>query len=146
MDRGRERWIAGITAALCAASRWLIGVAIIMTMIGATRLVLFPPEQIFAKLGLCLVLAFGAIQLYLAVRIEFDRQLFELLAEHGDGDAQRLADLDGAMRVLRLQNENETHQERDLTARAKGLISLIQWLAWVLVSQLALLAGLPWIY
>ncbi len=76
MDQGREQWIARIAAALCAASRWLAGAAIIMTMIGAMRLVLFPPEQIFAKLGLCLVLAFGAIQLYLAVRIEFDRQLF----------------------------------------------------------------------
>ncbi len=115
-----------------------------MTMIGAMRLVLFPPEQIFAKLGLCLVLAFGAIQLYLAVRIEFDRQLFELLAEHGGSDARRLADLDGAMRALRLQNE--TQPERDLTARAKGLISLIQWLAWVLVGQFALLAALAWLY
>ena len=143
MDQGREEWIARIAAALCAASRWLAVAAIAMTVIAAMRLVLFPPESMLGKLGLSLILVFGAMQIYLAVRIEFDRRVFEFLAERGGGEAQLLAQLDGAMRALRLQSEAKL--ERDLTERAQGLVSLIQRLGWILVGQFTVLAAVAWL-
>lgn len=144
MDQACEDWIAHIAEAMCVASRWLAGTAVAMVIIAAMGLVLLPPVPTLAKLGLGLVLALGAIQVYVTVRIELDRRLFEFMVEHSGRGAQRLADLDSAMYTLRLRRQ--AAPTRDLTERVQGLISLIRRLGWVVVGQLVLLAMLPWFY
>lgn len=62
MDQACENWIACVAGAMCVASRWLAGTAVAMMIIAAMGLVLVPPASALAKLGLCLVLALGAIQ------------------------------------------------------------------------------------
>lgn len=142
MDDGPERWISRIAAALCAASRWVVAVAIALTVLAATRLLLIPPGDWLTKLGLALVVALGAVQLYLAVRIELDRRLFQRLAESAGVESRALAELDEAMQALRLQSPDRTG--RSLADRAQGVLSLIRRLGLVTAVQLAALVLIVW--
>lgn len=141
MDHGRETWLASIAEALCSASRWMLAVAILLTVISAVQLLLLPPGHVLMKLGLSVAFLLGAGQVYLAVRIEFDRRLFEVLAERGA--LQALPHLDDAMQALHLQGGAESG--RDLTARAEGVLSLVRRAGVLLVAQFAALLAAFWI-
>jgi hypothetical protein len=137
MDQNQEAWIARTTAALCAASRWMIAAALALTVLAAARLLLGPPGNPLTRLALAAVLALGAPQLYLAVRIELDRRLFERLAEGAGVESRGLAQLDGALEALHMQGAEKSG--RSLPDRAQGALSLVRRLGGLTAGQLALL-------
>jgi hypothetical protein len=73
-----------------------------------------------ATVALGLIIIIGALQIYLAVRIEFDRQIFDLAA----GDPEGFAGFD--------------QSGRSSEARAAGLASLVRWSGVLLAAQLIL--------
>ncbi len=86
MGRGQDEGVALVAAHLRAAGRWLAGAVVAMTLVAVAGVVSFTPEQTTTKLGLSLVMALGAIQAYLAVRIAFDRGLFGYLVARSGGE------------------------------------------------------------
>ena len=119
----------------------MFAVAIALTGISAVQLLLLPPGPILIRLGLSLAFVLGGAEVYLAVRIEFDRRLFEVLAERGA--VQALPHLDDAMQALHLQREAESG--RDLVARAEGVLSLVRKAGVMLVAQFTALLAVFWI-
>jgi hypothetical protein len=73
-----EAWIARSGAALCRGARWPLAFSFALSVLAGARL-LFEPR--LAPLVLILVLAAGIGQAYFALRIEFDRIIFERFAE-----------------------------------------------------------------
>lgn len=90
-----------------------------------------------AQTAIALVIALGAAQTYLAVRIEFDRVIFEEAAARADG----FAGFDEALNALGWRRSNSG--SRTPLVRAAGLRSLVIWSGWLLGGQFALaLTGL----
>lgn len=85
------------------------------------------PGALFA-----LIVAIGAPQVYLAMRIEFDRRIFEQVAAAPEG----WSGFDAAM--LELGWMAAAKAGRAPAARAAGLAVLVRWHAGLLAAQLAL--------
>ena len=88
------------------------------------------------RAGLALIIAIGAVQVYLAIRIEFDRRIFERVVEAPQG----WSGFDDAMRKLELMPAAK--MGRPPAARAAGLATLVRWHAGLLVAQLLLALAL----
>ena len=122
-----------MSSALCVASRWLSAGALGLTLCALALLAIRANAGSFAQSALALVIALGGVQTYLAVRIEFDRAIFEVAAERADG----FAGFDEALHALgwkRGSAEGRTPQ-----ARAAGLRSLVTWSGGRLGVQFALM-------
>lgn len=135
MDTASLLWSARVASALCAASRWCAAASLLMTLaafaLGATT-----EAQAASSAALALIIAIGAVQLYLAMRIEFDRRIFDLVA----GAPEGWSGFDHAMRELGLMRPAKAG--RAPAARAAGLATLVKWHAGLLVAQLVLALAL----
>lgn len=132
MTASADAWPARIAAALCVASRWQAGTALVVTACSLLALVQANGPA-FALLALAVVL--GALQIHLAVRIEFDRAIFAAALQGGfEGFDEALG---------RLGWRPVADVSRSTQARVAGLASMVKRSAALLVGQLALaLAGL----
>ena len=86
--------------------------------------------------ALALIIVIGAMQVYLAMRIEFDRRIFDRVADTPEG----WSGFDHAMRELGLMRPAKGG--RAPAARAAGLAALVRWHAGLLAAQLVLALAL----
>jgi hypothetical protein len=89
-----------------------------------------------SSVGLALIVVIGAAQIYLAMRIEFDRLIFNRVAEA----AQGWDGFDQAMHEVGLMARAKAG--RPPAARAAGLAKLVRWHAGLLGAQLVLALAL----
>jgi hypothetical protein len=143
MDSRREEWIARSVAALCIASRWLSCVSLVLAALTLGYLYLFPPASIAFAAMVSGAAAAGLIQAYLALRIEFDRKIFEALAAHPEGATAGTDAFDQAMHSLGMLPKGKIG--RPLAERASGAVFLVRGAGWILVFQLALTLAVPWL-
>jgi hypothetical protein len=143
MDSTQEEWMARIAVALCVASRWLSAVALALSGIALVALYFAPAGSAPAATLLSLAAAAGAIQAYLVLRIEFDKQVFEAIVTRTGATAAALQAFDGALQALALSSDGNAG--RPLRERVQGMMSLIMKTAWVLAIQFALLILVPWL-
>lgn len=127
-------WSAHIAAALCAASRWLSAGSLGLTV---CSLVTAPLAAGVAFAALTACAALGAVGLYLAVRIEFDRAIFAAAAQEGfDGFDEALG---------RLGWRRGAEPARSPESRAAGLATLVKRAGALLAAQFALLLAGLWL-
>jgi hypothetical protein len=127
-----DAWTARIAVALCVANRWQAAGGLAVTVFSLLALAhAHGAAFTFFALGA----VFGALQIYLAVRIEFDRAIFAAAVQTGfEGFDEALG---------RLGWRPGADMSRSVQARAAGLASLVKRSAALLVAQLGLvLAGL----
>lgn len=142
MDAAHEAWIARCAAAGCRASRWLSATSLVVAALALCLLHVGGTARGGRLAALVLVAAAGAAQAYLAVRIEVDRRIFEILAGQPSVD-EALRGFDGAMLALGLLNEGKAG--RAIDERARGALSLVKRAGWILAAQLALGLAAPWL-
>ena len=137
METASLQWSARVASALCAASRWCAAASLLMTLTAfALGAAAGEGAEVGASAALALVVVIGALQIYLAMRIEFDRRIFERVAEA----AQGWDGFDQAMRELGLMAREKAG--RPPAARAAGLATLVRWHAGLLAAQLVLALAL----
>ena len=139
-ENEQDRWIALVASSFATASHWLGALSLGLTMLAASRLVLFREGGAAAALLVALVVA-GAMVLYFAVRIEIDRTIFAALAGSSTDLPAAAARLDQAMHALSIA----VPPGRDMTNRASGLLALLRRQAALLVTQVLLVAALLWL-
>jgi hypothetical protein len=132
-------WTARISSALCRASRWLSAASLVLVLCAFAIAASGARAGAFALAALGLVVALGAVQIYLAVRIEFDRAIFEEAAGRADG----FAGFDEARH--RLGWTRGAAGDRPPQARAAGLGALVKWSGWLLGAQFALALAALWL-
>ena len=102
-----------------------------------------PTVRAPVAVALSFAVAAGAGQAYLVLRVEFDRRIFEALAETAAGSADAAHAFNRAMLAPGLTAEGKAG--RTVLQRAEGLVSLVRKAGWLFVSQLVLLIVAPWI-
>ncbi|WP_332877661.1 hypothetical protein [Massilia sp. S19_KUP03_FR1] len=128
---GVSKWLACVTGSSLRAAAHLNMAGLILAAVLVQRTDVKPMATALGAATLFL----AAIQLYLLLRIEIDRQLFDVLASaHGPHD---LAALDDALAVLALCTR--TNASRSLTARSLGAFRFVR--ITVVVTALQLLAA-----
>lgn len=110
MSRAAHYWPAHTAAALCVASRWVSAASLALTL----------AAFVISTAALAPVIALGGVQVYLAVRIEFDRRIFELAAGEPDGFSG-------------FDDTGRSPQDR-----VAGLMRLVRWHGGLLAAQLVL--------
>jgi len=138
MSTRDDSWAACIAGALCAASRWLSAASFVLVLVALFALATRARSGPAAAGALALVVALGAVQVYLAVRIEFDRAIFARAAERPGG----FAGFDEAMQELGWRRRPTA--ARTPSARTAGLRALVAWVAGLLAAQLALALTALW--
>lgn len=134
-----SNWTARISSALCTSSRWLSAASLVLVLCAFAIAASGARAGAFALAALGLVVALGAVQIYLAVRIEFDRAIFEEAAGRADG----FAGFDEARRKLGWMRG--ASGDRPPQARAAGLGALVKWSGWLLAAQFALAVAALWL-
>ncbi|MGO1070131.1 hypothetical protein [Lysobacter sp. CA199] len=128
-------------AALLAQGRWLCVASLTLWASGLFGLCLSTavPGSQFALLMLSL--AAGVVQLYYALRVDFDARLLRALARTGDGaaDAAAARRLDAALSLLGLLKPGR--EGRDWASRWRGARGLLLRQASMLIVQLVALIG-----
>jgi hypothetical protein len=114
-------WLARATASgLCAAARLNVAGLILAVVNFHLAVRTAPAGIVYPVLGAASLL--GATQLYLLVRIEIDRRLFDALAMTPDADD--LAALDYALTILGWARRQRN--DRSLSSRSCGAIRFLQ--------------------
>jgi hypothetical protein len=131
VDHAAHQWQASVAGALCRASRWCAAASLLITATAFAAGIAVEAGRAPAA-GLALIVAAGAPQIYLAVRIEFDRRIFDLVAAAPQG----WSGFDGAMRELGLMRADKAG--RPPAERVAGLAALVRWHAGLLATQLLL--------
>jgi hypothetical protein len=134
-----SNWALRIANALCAASRWLSAGSLALTLCAFAIAAASPRAGAFALAALALIVALGAVQIYLAVRIEFDRAIFESAAGQSDG----FAGFDEALQKLGWMRSADGGRPPE--ARAAGLSSLVKWSGRLVGAQFALVLAALWL-
>jgi hypothetical protein len=134
-----NNWTARIASALCAASRWLSAGSLVLTLCAFAIAATGPRAGELALAALAPVVALGAVQIYLAARIEFDRAIFEAAAGQPDG----FAGFDEALQKLGWNRS--ASGGRPPEARAAGLATLVKWSGRLLGVQFALALAALWL-
>ena len=143
MDSKREEWIAWTAAALCVASRWVSCASLVLAALALGFLYSSPHENIAVRAMFSLAVAAGSIQAYLALRIEFDRKIFEALAAHPGGAVGAADAFDQAMQSLGMLPKGKAG--RTLAERVRGMLVLVKGAGWILALQLALAIAASWL-
>ena len=143
MESRREDWIARCAAALCVSSRWLSCASLALTALALGCLYLLPPANIVVAAMFSLAVAAGMIQAYLALRIEFDRKVFEALTTYPEGAAAGADAFDQAMQSLGMLPKSKVG--RTLVERALGMHFLVKGAGWIFALQLALVLAASWL-
>ncbi|MEH6415798.1 hypothetical protein [Pseudomonas sp. CGJS7] len=126
-------------AALLAQGRWLCVASLTLWASGLFGLALSTavPGSQFALLMLSL--AAGLLQLYYAVRVDFDARLLRALAETGGSGADAAQRLDAALRSMGLLKAGR--EGRDWASRWRGARSLLLRQGFSLIVQFVALIG-----
>jgi hypothetical protein len=133
-----EAWVARIAAAVCRAARWPIGFSLALSIVAGAGLILTPSRWPGALLSIVLML--GLAQVYLAIRIEIDRRIFERFAE----DPAAAAEFDAALvQVGWAKAKGEA--PRAMADRAEGAHAFVKWANLVLALQILLLVVAGWL-
>ena len=138
MDISRDPWIARCASAACVASRWISGASMGLTVLALCHFYFLPAGTALAAAAISLAAVAGAAQVYLAVRIEFDRAIFESLA----GAAGAADGFDRAAQALGLLSSQKAG--RDFVRRSAGVLLLVKIAFLVFLAQLALLVAAVW--
>ncbi|HEX5092687.1 MAG TPA: hypothetical protein VFV84_08375 [Burkholderiales bacterium] len=138
MSAENERWIAATAAALCTASRWLSAASLVLVG-GALALLSMRASGVPALGAQAAVIALGAVQVYLAIRIEFDRAVFARAAASPAG----FAGFDEALASLGWARG--TPGTRTPESRTSGLHALVRRSAWLLCAQFTLVLASLWL-
>ena len=128
---------ARTAAAACAAGRWISAGALLLIVAVLVVHALHPPAGLASGALLVGGLAVGALQLYLAARIDFDRRIFEAVAAEHDAQAAFVA-FDQSRLALGL---GQLPQARTPEQRAAGAVGLVRWSGILLLAQLAFVAA-----
>ena len=129
--------------AIARASRWIAVAAIAFAMVALAGLLLGRSDQITAVLALCLAVLLGAAEVYLALRVEFDRSIFEAAASGSSDAAAYFEAFDQSRSQLGLGTPKS--EARSVGERVWGLIRLVRAMGTVFILQvISVLAGV-WI-
>ena len=142
MSSKSEEWIARSATAFCVASRWLSCPSLALAALALVRLYVFPPVSMTSAALLSAAVAAGSVQAYLAVRIEFDRNVFEAFAACTEGSTAAAAGFDQAMESLGMLRKGKAG--RPLAERARGALFLVKGTGWLLALQIALAIAASW--
>jgi len=142
MDTSRDPWMARSATAACVASRWISGASLGLTVLALCHLYFLPAGTALAAAAISLAAVAGAAQVYLAVRIEFDRAIFESFAGAAAEAAGAADGFDRAAQALGLLSSGKAG--RDFTRRTAGVLSLVKMAFLVFLVQLALLVAAGW--
>jgi hypothetical protein len=128
-------------AALLAQGRWLCIASLLLWFAALLGLIFVPHPPLWQfAVGLLSLLA-GLMQLYYAIRVDFDACLLRALAEPGD-DARAAQRLDASLRALGLLKS--ARAGRDWASRWRGARGLLLRQALTLIVQFAALIGAYW--
>jgi hypothetical protein len=125
-----DRWLARVGAALCAASRWTSVASVVLMILGAMFGFVAGWQGAAAA---TFILVCGAAQIYLAVRIDFDRRVFGAVETNYAG-------FDAALKELGLR----LPQSRPANERVAGTLRLVRATGWLFAAQLAALIAIVW--
>lgn len=123
--------------------RWLSCASLVVASMALGCLYLLPPANIAVAAMFSLAVVAGLIQAYLALRIEFDRKVFEILAAHQEGVAAGADAFDQAMQSLGMLPKSKVG--RALAERAQGVLRLVRGAGWIFALQLALAIAASWL-
>lgn len=138
-----DEWTARCAEALCAGSRWVHGASLGLAAIALWMMYASPSAGRTTLAALSMAAGAGALQLYYALRIEFDRRIFAGLASLREDSAEALQAFDQALRELGVSKDGK--HGRPLAARALGLTSLVRRSAWVFAAQAVLMLAGVWL-
>jgi hypothetical protein len=141
MDTSRDRWLARCARAICAGSRWASCASLVLAALALAFLYLEPVGPAAAA-TISVAAAAGAVQVYLAARVEFDRMIFQDIAAAAPDAAGAAGAFDAAAREAGLLPERKAG--RDLLQRTAGVLALARAIFGVLLLQLALLIAAAW--
>jgi hypothetical protein len=136
VDPVPHQWPARVASALGGASRWCAASSLLITLAAFVIGAATDTQSAAAAVLPGLIVVLGAVQIGLAVRIEFDRRIFDLLAAAPEG----WSGFDDAMRELGLMDRAKIG--RPPAARAAGLARLVRWHGGLLLAQLLLCLAL----
>jgi hypothetical protein len=136
MDASRDQWLARCATAACVASRWPACGSLALTTLALACLFVVPVRPLAAGV-IGVAAAAGAVQAYLAARVEFDRLIFQRIAVAADAGG-----FDAAAQAAGLLPANKAG--RDLAERIAGLLALTKKVFIVFLLQLALLIAAAW--
>ncbi|MWN30895.1 hypothetical protein GQ597_08375 [Gilliamella sp. Pra-s65] len=97
--------------------------------------------SLLCVIGCLICLLMGLISKYYALRIEFDKKLFDYLATNVDQLPNKLMELDEALQQLNLINTNQ-FPTRSIIERQKGTIKLLKKQIFWFILQILLLVGI----
>lgn len=139
----REPWQLEAAIALLAGSRWLSGLSFLLAGIAAFALAAADMRGAYARGAASAVLGLAVVSAYLALRSAMDRHFFRALAKESASLASALAAFDAALRSIGWVSEAE--MGRQLHDRVAGVQRLVRALGIVLLVQVLLVAGVPWL-
>lgn len=130
-----QAWQLQLALGACRAGR-LLALASLACALFTLRVSTLPAEPLARVLAFLAILIVLAV-LYLAVRLEIDRGLFQRLAATQDANGDDLAALDRALVELGWRaGEGAT---RPLAARVAGVVRLVIWQGGLVAAQLVLI-------
>ena len=124
-----EAWIARSGAALCRGARWPLAFSLGLSLLAGLSLMLEPLQAPIAKL---VIVCAGVTQVYLALRIEFDRVVFERFAEDPEGAPT----FDAAL--VQAGWAKSPPQARTMADRVHGMYRFVKIALFVLLLQVGL--------
>jgi hypothetical protein len=134
---GQLNWQLRIALGACLGARLLSLAALLLGGFGLYLQTISASPSLLNTLVVVAVLP----ALYLGLRMEIDRVLFQRLADQADG--MSLATLDAALLAQGLIRPGAS--TRSLTERANGVFTLLRWLGALLVLQFSLLLLASWL-
>ena len=133
---------ARTAVAIARASRWIGATAVAMAAALVASLFMGRPLHTLAALALCLAILAGAAMIYLMVRVELDRSIFEAALGAGDLNAC-FGGFDQSRSELGLGKP--PRQARTVGARVQGLIGLVRTMGYLFVVQVTLVVVGVWV-
>lgn len=122
------------------------GLTLLGVVFGLLQLLLITPVALGLLLSVWLIVV-GLLQKYWALRVAFDADLFDAVAQDADAVPHRTVDLDQALQSLGLQPANRAG--RPWAERQRGALNLLRKQAVLLAVQLlptvAVILASPWL-
>lgn len=122
------------------------GMTVLGGLFGLLQLLLITPVALSLLLSAWLIVV-GLLQKYWALRVAFDADLFDAVAQDADAVPHRTVELDQALQSLGLQPANRAG--RPWAERQRGALKLLRNQAVLLVAQvlptLAVILASPWL-
>lgn len=137
-----DSWLVEAAIALLAGGRWIACFSLVLAGIAAFALVTTDLPEVSLRVAVSAVLALGAVAAYLALRNAMDRVFFQVLRPQLTAIGATLASFDRALLALRWLPEKKAG--RGLAARVAGVRQLVRAQGVVLLTQVVLVACVPW--